>query len=59
MVSYSFLEEAPARASPAPPAPPMIPQRQFGPLKIRSDCDYIVLAFVIGTLILLISDMSK
>lgn len=59
MVSYSFLEETPAQ--PRKPAPPVMlaPARQFGPLKIRSDCDYIVLAFVLGTLLLLISDMSK
>lgn len=58
MVSYSLLEDD------VPPRPQVVqsrraapPMRKFGPIKIRSECDMIVLAFVVGTLLLLMSDM--
>jgi hypothetical protein len=58
MVSYSLLEDEKSQKPPKvlPPVPTV---KKVGPLRIRSECDYVVFAFVIGTLLLLMSDMSQ
>ena len=58
MIGYSILDDT------QPPAPiqqkPVVRQRDtksFGFFKIRTECDMVVLGFVLATLLLLLSDM--
>ena len=58
MVSYSLLEDEKPQ-KPQKVLPPVATVKKAGPLRIRSECDYVVLAFVAGTLLLLMSDMTQ
>lgn len=59
MVSYSLLEDEKPQ-KPAKVLPPVaLTPKKIGPLRIRSECDYVVFAFVVGTLLLLMTDMTQ
>ena len=58
MIGYSVLEDEP-RLRPAPVAP--VAQRtgggKFSLYKIKTECDMVILVFVIITMLLLLSDL--
>ena len=57
MLSYSYIEvEEPQRVSPPPPPPPK--KKMVKPTYVKTETDYVVMAFVVGTIILLLSDMT-
>ena len=62
MLSYAIIEsEEPIKESKPPPMsqPQPQPQRKVRRLRLETETDYVVMAFVVGTIILLISDMMS
>lgn len=60
MIGYSLLDDEKPQAGPAPPVIQSNgSQKRNTFIKIKTECDLVVMGFVIATILLLISDMNK
>lgn len=58
MIGYSLLDDEKPQAVPTAPIPRQ-PNGKNTFIKIKTECDLVVMGFVIATILLLISDMNK
>ena len=66
MIGYSLLDDekpqavsTPVIRQPSGPGGPSGPYKQNAFIKIKTECDLVVMGFVIATILLLISDVNK
>lgn len=61
MIGYSLLDDEKPQAVPSIPMMRQSngPRKQNAFIKIKTECDLVVMGFVIATILLLISDMNK
>jgi hypothetical protein len=59
MIGYSLLDDEKPQAQPILRPAPTIKQKNNAFLKIKTECDLVVLGFVLATILLLLSDLNK
>ena len=59
MISYSLLDEENSQTKTILKPPPTTQRKNNAFLKIKTECDLVVLGFVLATILLLLSDLNK
>lgn len=59
MIGYSLLDDETPQTQAILKPPPSAPRKSNAFFKIKTECDLVVLGFVLATILLLLSDLNK